>query len=142
MNCQLGNHEAYHIVSLNIQSRGLFFACVPCAREHGYFCDRHGVGHYEYPPDGTTCPICVNETAERNRGRGKKFLQQIYEALPVEVYLDLNDYFDTGNEPPNLAWRAHRLITELSLRACCRHVPLSVIVKEICRTKSIRPIFP
>ena len=142
MDCQIGNHKADQLVLINLEATGALLACVPCARAKGYFCDRHQIRHFEYSPDGTTCPDCIYEMTEKNLRRGQKFLEKIYAALPPGVTEELNDYFDYNPSAPDMEWRYRRLINELSRRACCRQVSLGAIVEKICREKSIRPIFP
>lgn len=141
MNCRFCGANPDCVVLLNVSGGGPF-SCISCARANGVYCELHRIGHSEYWPIGTTCRSCIDETIKKNLHRGPNFLRQIYKALPEDITIELNDLFDYDPAVASFAWRSRRLIQELSLHACCRHVSLQAIVNEICETKSIRPIFP
>lgn len=143
MRCELGNHEAEHFASVNIQHEGslVIFACIPCAREYDYYCDLHDQPHITLTPDGTTCLECIRELAEKNAKYGPQFLEQIEAALPPTILQDLYDLFDY-DETPRPEWRVRRLLWESSARALCRRTSVKKIIGQICVEQSISIIFP
>ena len=148
LSCHIGEHEPDELVSLTeiwIGGKQMHFGCIPCLQKHGLGCERHRCAKQGFRPDGAACLNCITEEQKKYRSCARDFLEQVYEALPLEIAEEMNDLFDTGNEEdgqPDLDWRAERLLREAATRALCRGTSVEDAILRICREKSIRSIFP